>query len=99
MHKLTHKKRDEAIESGFKFTGPLRPYPYSFTGKRKVPDHIKKPDYANTGQPNSHFQNIADKTPPVHSPEEILTIRKVCLIARKAIDIGHRLVAPGVTTE
>jgi hypothetical protein len=50
MHKLTHKKRDEKIETGFKFTGPLRPYPYSFAGRRKVPDHIKKPDYAKNSQ-------------------------------------------------
>ncbi len=45
MHKLAHKKRDEKIESGFKFSGPLRPYPYSFTGHREIPDHVKKPDY------------------------------------------------------
>ena len=49
MHKLSHKKRDETIEKGFPFTGPLRPFPYSFTGKREVPDHIKKPDYAKSG--------------------------------------------------
>jgi hypothetical protein len=27
-----------------------------------VPTHIKKPDYAATGQPNQHFQQIADKS-------------------------------------
>ena len=99
MHKLAHKKRDEKLESGFKFTGPLRPFPYSFTGKRAVPEEIKKPDYAASGQPNMHFQALADKTPPVHTPEEIATIREVCLIARRAIDEGHKMVAPGVTTE
>jgi len=46
---MSHKKRDEKIESGFKFTGPMRPSTYSFTGKRKVPDEIKKPDYAKHG--------------------------------------------------
>jgi len=55
MHKLSHKKRDETIEKGFKFTGPLRPFPYTFTGKREVPEHIKRPDYAKNGQPNQHF--------------------------------------------
>ena len=57
MHKLVHKKRDEKIETGFKFTGPLRPYPYSFTGRRPVPDDIKKPDYAKNSQgaPNRSF--------------------------------------------
>ena len=48
MHKLSHKKRDEKIESGFRFRGPMRPFPYSFTGHRAVPDHIKKPDYGKT---------------------------------------------------
>ena len=46
---MSHKKRDEKIEEGFNYTCPLRPFPYSFTGKRQVPDHIKAPDYAKTG--------------------------------------------------
>lgn len=56
MHKMVHQKREEKIETGFKFTGPLRPFPYSFTGHRKVPGHIKRPDYAKTGAPNASFQ-------------------------------------------
>jgi methionyl aminopeptidase len=52
---LAHKKRDEIIDDGFKYTGPLRPHPYSFVGKREVPEHIKKPDYAKTGAPNMEF--------------------------------------------
>jgi len=55
LHKLCHKKRDQAIQDGFKYTGPLRPFPYSFVGKREVPDHIKKPDYVKTGAPNMEF--------------------------------------------
>ena len=96
---MVHTKREEKIESGFKFTGPLRPFPYSFTGKRAVPDAVKKPDYAKTGAPNTHFQALADKAPPVCGPEEIAKIREACKIARGAIDAGHRAVAPGVTTE
>jgi len=42
---------------------------------------------------------LGDKAPPVHTAEEIVTIRKVCLIARRAIDAGRAIVAPGVTTE
>ena len=52
---MVHNKREEKVESGYKFTGPLRPFPYSFTGKRKVPAEIKKPDYAKSGAPNQHF--------------------------------------------
>lgn len=48
MHKLSHKKRDEKIESGFRFRGPMRPFPYTFTKYREIPEHIKKPDYYKT---------------------------------------------------
>ena len=50
MHKLVHTKRDEKIEAGFKYTGPMRPFPYSFTGRREVPEEIKRPDYARNNQ-------------------------------------------------
>lgn len=47
MHKLSHKIQDPVKKhTGFKFTGPLRPSPYSFTGRREVPSEITKPDYA-----------------------------------------------------
>jgi len=55
LHKLVHKKRDKLIEDGFKYAGPLRPFPYSFTGRREVPDGIDLPPYAKTGQPNASF--------------------------------------------
>jgi len=42
---------------------------------------------------------LADKTPPVHTAEEIEEIRRVCKIARGALDAGHKVVAVGVTTE
>ena len=78
----------------------MRPYPYSFAGKRAVPDSVKKPDYAKSGQPNAHFQQLADKQVPVVSGEEDLKkLRKACRIAREALDAGHAAVAPGVTTE
>jgi len=53
FHKLAHKKPETGAkaDSGI-YTGPLRPHKYGFTGRRSIPDHIKKPDYAKTGQPN-----------------------------------------------
>ena len=78
----------------------MRPFPYSFTGKRAVPDSIKKPDYAKSGQPNAHFQQLADKQVPVYSDEaDLKLLRKACRIAREALDAGHAAIAPGVTTE
>lgn len=99
MHKMVHQKREEKIESGFKFTGPLRPFPYTFTGHRPVPDHIKKPDYAKTGAPNQSFQQLADKQIPVYGADDIQKIRLACKIARGAVDAGHRAVKVGATTE
>ena len=52
FHKLLHKKKEEVKDDGYKYSGPIRPFPYSFTGRRKIPDNIKKPDYAGSGQPN-----------------------------------------------
>lgn len=98
LHKLCHKKKEEKAESGFKYTGPLRPFPYSFAGQRKVPDHIKRPDYAKTGQPNTSKQQAYNQI-PVYGAEDIELIRESCRIARGAIDAGHAAVAPGVTTE
>ena len=50
LHRHVHVKK---ITQGFNFSGPLRPFPYSFEGHREVPDSIVKPDYALTGVPNS----------------------------------------------
>jgi hypothetical protein len=55
------KKEEKKEEKGFKYTGPLRPFPQTVKGKRAVPDTIKKPDYAKTGAPNIAFQALADK--------------------------------------
>lgn len=75
---MTHKKPEEKKESGI-YTGPLRPYPYSFKGHRAVPDHIKKPNYAKTGKPTMSSDTVV---PVVSEPEDIAKLRKACLIAR-----------------
>lgn len=48
IHQLLHKK---VGGEKFKYTGTLRPYPYSFVEMRKVPAEIQGPDYAETGAP------------------------------------------------
>jgi methionyl aminopeptidase len=76
---MTHTKPEEKKEDSF-YTGPLRPFPYSFKGHRKVPDHIKKPDYAKTGKPSaSRNENLI---PMYTDPEDVAKLRKACLIAR-----------------
>jgi len=34
----------------FRYTGSLRKYPYSFEGRREIPDHIERPEYGETGK-------------------------------------------------
>ena len=100
LHKLSHKKPDASAgkaEDSYKYTGPLRPAPYSFKGHREVPEHIKRPDYAKSGVPQSRSND--DKPPPVYNGEEIEISRDTCKIARGALDAGHAAVAVGVTTE
>ena len=94
-----HKKNEPTKDDGYRYSGPLRPYPYSFTGHRKVPDHIKKPDYAKTGQPVMNKSQMNEKFIPVIEPEELEQLRITSKIAREALDLGHKAVAVGVTTE
>jgi methionyl aminopeptidase len=97
---MCHVKPAEVKDDGYKYSGPLRPAPYSFQGKRQVPAHIKKPDYATTGRPNMAFQALADKVPPIYTDDEdIALLRAASLMGRKALDEGHRVAQVGVTTE
>ena len=57
----------------------MRPFPYSFKGHRKVPDSIKKPDYARTGKPGLERDT---SIPVATEPDEIVKLRKASLIAR-----------------
>jgi len=42
---------------------------------------------------------LKDKQPPVYDSDMISKIREACRIGRNAVDVGHRVIAPGVTTE
>ena len=106
LHKLTHKKKTDKkevaddngpIDDGFKYTGPLRRFKQ--TPKRKVPDHIKKPDYFKTGDPISEIKVANSKEIPVYNEEEIEGIRLACKIGRIVLDEAHKAAKVGVTTD
>jgi methionyl aminopeptidase len=40
-----------------------------------------------------------DKNIPINDATAIEGIRKACLIGRQALDLGHAMVKPGITTE
>ena len=102
VHKLVHNgiSPSNGVSSkfnNFKFTGPLRPGVVS--PMAKVPDHIKKPDYAVSGIPVSERNWDESVIPKFESEDDLKKLRAVALIGRKALDLGHSLVKPGVTTD
>jgi methionyl aminopeptidase len=77
---------------------------------RFVPEHIKKPDYFFTGYPEGELKSKASNIVDVKTPEEIQNMREACILGlsinpilnlqgRKALDLGHSLIKPGVTTD
>ncbi|KAK9143259.1 hypothetical protein Syun_012659 [Stephania yunnanensis] len=86
---------DFSLKSASRLT--LRPYPIS--GRRAVPDHIEKPDWAADGipkiEPNSDLQNIVE----IKTQEQIEKMRETCRIAREVLDAAACVIKPGVTTD
>eukprot|EP00468_Gymnochlora_sp_CCMP2014_P009239 CAMPEP_0167747416 /NCGR_PEP_ID=MMETSP0110_2-20121227/4273_1 /TAXON_ID=629695 /ORGANISM="Gymnochlora sp., Strain CCMP2014" /LENGTH=341 /DNA_ID=CAMNT_0007632323 /DNA_START=99 /DNA_END=1124 /DNA_ORIENTATION=- len=97
-HHKIHKeyiKKTNFKPPSFDYTGKLRPYYVS--PMRKVPSHIPRPDYADTGVPESerkHKEKII-----IHTHKQIKKIRHICRIGREVLDIAGHMVKPGVTTE
>lgn len=81
------------------FTGPLRPYPIS--SRRRVPEHISRPDYADDreGRPFSELRRKKSSIIAVASQEEIEHLRECCRIGREALDLAASMIKPGVTTD
>eukprot|EP00163_Fabomonas_tropica_P012245 TRINITY_DN234_c1_g1_i1.p1 TRINITY_DN234_c1_g1~~TRINITY_DN234_c1_g1_i1.p1 ORF type:complete len:360 (-),score=69.73 TRINITY_DN234_c1_g1_i1:495-1574(-) len=104
-HKKVHKAADIAnkakayVPPKWHYTGPLRPA--FVTPRRPVPDHIKKPDYAELGIPLSEREDKAsgNTTIRVYTEEEIEKMRKVCRFGREVLDAGAAAIRVGVTTD
>ncbi|TFK54915.1 methionine aminopeptidase [Heliocybe sulcata] len=81
----------------FHFTGPLRPV-YPLSPKRQVPDHIPRPEYAESGIPITEVRRNSHP-PRILSLEEQEKMRTVCRMAREVLDIAASHVRPGITTD
>ena len=109
LHRLLHSnfkkemaKKDDDLPTEFnkyKFTGPLRPW-------KKTPrvlvsgENIVKPDYALRGvSVEEQDFNDQKKFCIVTTEEEKKDLRECSKIARQALDLGHSLVAVGVTPD
>ncbi|GAA5883378.1 hypothetical protein JCM16303_006719 [Sporobolomyces ruberrimus] len=112
-HKLLHVKSEpgayqfpantqDAFNGRFKYTGPLRAVmPIDSVPKRRVPDHIPKPDYATEVNGVSFSEEINNRTVTrgkVLNAVEIEGMRKVCRLAREVLDMAASAVRPGITT-
>jgi len=109
IHKMSHtqqqsskkvtdpKLRIPAFFQGFRFTGDLRPAMYS--KRRLVPDHIERPDYAETGIPEGERRVMGKNHIVVHTLRQVEKIRKVCRLAREVLDLIGEAIKPGVTTD
>jgi len=106
-HKLIHElaKNGGSLSSdgsynpfpNYSFTGTVRPlYPLSKT--RAVPEHIPRPDYAESGIPLSESRR-AGQPPRILSEAEQNKMRTVCRLAREVLDIAASHVCPGITTD
>ncbi len=94
---IVYKRSLTFTPPSFAYTGALRPAYVS--PMRTVPDHIMRPDYADTGIPASEKVAKANYSVPIYTKKEIEGIREACRIAREILDVGAKLVRPGVTGE
>ncbi|KAK7041571.1 Methionine aminopeptidase 1 [Paramarasmius palmivorus] len=87
----------------FAFTGSVRPV-YPLAPKRHVPEHIKRPDYAEGGQyagmrrPMGEYRELG-KPARILTSEEQEKARKVCRLSREVLDIAASHVRPGISTD
>ena len=88
---------------GYDFTGSLRPTLLS--PKRRVPAHIRKPDYAEDPAGISYSEQ-RDKTSHnnirIYTAEELdgeYGLRHACRMGREVLDVAGKALRPGVTTD
>lgn len=96
IHKLFHTKKEDPKDN-FPYSGTVRPG--KITPRRFVPENVVKPEYFETGYPSAELESKSNKIIEVKTPEEIQAMREACIIGRKALDLGHSMVKPGVTTD
>ncbi|EIM87833.1 methionine aminopeptidase [Stereum hirsutum FP-91666 SS1] len=80
----------------FEFTGSMRPV-YPLSPRRIIPEHIKRPDYAESGEPTSEVKGAGRLR--ILTLEEQEKMRVACRLSREVLDIAASHVRPGITTD
>ena len=109
VHKLTHQVAAPSLSqttgegnllrfANYEFSGKLRPA--LVTPQKVITDSaIKKPDYADSGIPESELKRDRSNRIPIPTPAQMVALRESCAIARDALDLGGSMIRPGVTGE
>ncbi|KAI8340258.1 peptidase M24, structural domain-containing protein [Chlamydoabsidia padenii] len=99
-HKSNHSSSKKLYDPfpTYNYTGPLRAV-YPLSPRRKVPDHIEKPDYHHTGIPKSEFAQSRGTAIQVCNEEEIKAMREACRITREVLDVAAKAIRVGITTD
>lgn len=99
IHKLMHNANYSPPDrfKNYRFTGVIRPGKVS--PRRVVPPHIQRPEYADTGIPESEDKVRGNNVVACLSAEEIEAMRTVCKIGREILDIAGASVKVGMTTD
>uniref|UniRef100_A0A7S3EKX0 C6H2-type domain-containing protein n=1 Tax=Rhodosorus marinus TaxID=101924 RepID=A0A7S3EKX0_9RHOD len=94
---LDDREKQKSAFANFPYTGKLRAEYVS--PMSKVPDHIQKPDYSETGIPISEEKSKRARVIVQLDEDEIAGMRKVCRLAREVLDVAGHMVKPGITTD
>ncbi|KAI9321744.1 peptidase M24, structural domain-containing protein [Dichotomocladium elegans] len=100
-HKAVHDQNKGKLYDPFPtfaYSGKLRPV-YPLSPRRIVPEHIPRPDYAETGIPKSEFALVRSNAIKVLTPTEIQGMREACRVTREVLEIAAAAVRPGITTD
>lgn len=101
IHKAVHPAEDQKPFDpfpNFAYSGDLRPA-YPLSARRRVLQHIKAPDYAQTGRPISEIKNDRMGKISVLSESDIKKMRKVGRVSREILDVVAAHIRPGITTD
>jgi len=104
-HKAKHKaakaksknKGNLAKFRGYTFTGSLRPA--LVTPHTPVLGHIKKPDYADNGIPESEERASRRSRAEVYDKATIAKMRRVGKLGREVLDIAGKAIKVGISTD
>ncbi|KAI8075936.1 peptidase M24, structural domain-containing protein [Gilbertella persicaria] len=98
-HKAIHGNTKSPYDpfKTFKYSGPLRAV-YPLSSRRIVPEHIPRPDYAETGLSKSEYMARSSDI-KVLTPEEIEGVKKACAITKEVLEITAKAIRVGITTD